>query len=316
MKKLLKPAMVIGLLLSVTVLYKYVLFDHEPFDDIRVWYIEKVYLTRSNDDRRVEVADIPRFIDRLEDVELRCRTAEFAQEDVISGVKVSIYYKNGTIQIISVDNCHVQNDNKLFEADHEEAYYFLEYANQVLFNDRQLQGHYDETRYDKIIGIYLQGRTQRQVREWSKERLVDDGIITATWLKTLANSGWAPEQVYAMTDEKRNEIISGIQQSVMPGGAVRRLTYEQMASDVLEKYKKGEIVYDDIYSRPPEDFNFPEYIDWSRYSFHQNEMGYFALSIPSADDEEYFMSIFVDDMMFDDVIREEPLIKYVGFHHK
>ena len=125
MKKFVKPLIVLIVIVSVFLGYKYVFFDHEPFDDIRVWYVEKVYLTRSNDDRRVEVTDIPRFFDRLEDVELRCRTNEIRQENIVSGVKVSIYYKNGTSQIISVDNCHVWNDDKLFEADHEEAYYFL-----------------------------------------------------------------------------------------------------------------------------------------------------------------------------------------------
>ncbi len=316
MKKLRKPAIVIILLLSIAVLYKYVLFDHEPFDNIKAADVENIYITRINDGWRVQIADIPQFLERLEDVELRRRTAEFSQEKVVSGVKVSIYYTDGNIQIISVDNYHIQIDGKLFEAEREDAYYFIEYANRLLFDDSQLEDHYDKTRYDKIIGIYLQGRSQRQVREWSKERLVDDGMITADWLKTLASSGWAPEQMYAITDEKRNEIITGIKESVMPGGAVRRLTYEQMASDVLEKYKKGEIIYDDVYSRPPEDFNFPEYIDWGRYSFQQNEMGYFFVTFPSVDDEDYFMSISVDDMMFNGVMRETPLIKYVGFYHR
>ena len=315
MKKLIKPFVIISAILAGAVRCKYLLFDHEPFDNIKAADVEKIYLTRFNDDWRVEVTDIPQFLDKLEEVELRCRTTEIQQENVTSGVKVGIYYADGSTSFISVDNCHVFIDKHLFEAEHEEAYYFLEYANELLFNDLQLSGHYDKARYDKIIGIYLQGRTQRQVREWAKERLVDDGMITEPWLKTLANSGWAPEQVYAMSDSKKNEIIDDIKKSVMPGGAVRRLTYETMADEVLDKYRHSEVVYDDVYSAPPQEFVFPEYIDWSRYSFSQNEMGYFALTMPSAADENYFMNIFIDDMMFGDEMREQPVIHYVGFYH-
>ena len=110
-------------------------------------------------------------------------------------------------------------------------------------------------------------------------------------------------------------IIDDIKKSVMPGGAVRRLTYETMADEVLDKYRHSEVVYDDVYSAPPQEFVFPEYIDWSRYSFSQNEMGYFALTMPSAADENYFMNIFIDDMMFGDEMREQPVIHYVGFYH-
>ena len=122
----------------------------------------------------------------------------------------------------------------------------------------------------------------------------------------------ADDNVY---ENIKARIIDDIKKSVMPGGSVRRLTYEEMASEVLNKYRGSEVIYDDVYSKPPHDFVFPEYIDWSRYSFSQNEMGYFALTMPSAADENYFMSIFVDDMMFGDEMREQPVIHYVGFYH-
>ena len=315
MKKLIKPFVIFAAILAGAAIYKYVLFDHEPFDNIKASDIENIYLTRMNDDWRVEVNDIPQFLDNLEEVELRCRTTEIRQENVVSGVKVSIYYTDGSTQFIVVDNIHVLDDDKLFEAEREEAYYFLEYANELIFEDRQLKDYYDKTRHNTVIGLYLQGMTQRQVREWVKSELIGK-VMDEVTLKSLARSSWAPEQIYAITDEKRQELIQDMKDAVMPGGAVKRLTYETMADEVLEQYRNGEITYDDVYSAPPREFVFPENIDWSRYSFSQNEMGYFALTIPSVNDRDLLMNIFVDDMIYDGVIREHPLIKYVGFYHR
>ncbi|MBR5520934.1 MAG: hypothetical protein IKU54_02960 [Oscillospiraceae bacterium] len=312
MKKFKSIAVVLSVLATAVFMYKYVLFDHEPFDDLKAGEIESIYLTRKDDDWRVTVTDISGFVDAIEELELHRRTNEPRESDVIIGVKVNIYYYDGTVQIVSVDNCHIQIDDKLYDAEHEEAFYFMEYANQLIFDDNQLKEYYDKTRYDTVIGLYMQGMSESQVRQWVKEQLLS-GVIDENWLRTLANSGWAPEQIYVITDEKREQLIADIKESVMPGGSVRRLIYEEMASEVLQKYKDGQIVYDEIYSKPPENVVFPDFIDWSKYSFAQDEMGYFYVIFPSAD-EKYNIAVSVDDMMFDDVMRETPLIRHVDFY--
>lgn len=131
MKKYGKILLIVVVIVALPLLYKFVLFDDEPFDNLRAGEIEMVYLTRSSDNKRIEITDISGFADRLEDLELDWRVSQ-VNDDGSEAVTASVYYRDGSSQIVSVSHDYIQIDDKIFKADYESASEFLQYANFML----------------------------------------------------------------------------------------------------------------------------------------------------------------------------------------
>ncbi len=173
-----------------------------------------------------------------------------------------------------------------------------------------------QDREKEIITLASKGLSETEIRDYAKEKLLTSGFSEQK-LKSLANMGWSPILVYTMTDEYIQQIFDSVQQSNAPGGARRMLIYERLTADIFDQYKDGDIKYNEFYSQPPQDFIFPEIIRWDKYSFQQDEMGYFFVAIPS-EDERYVMTVSIDDTVYQNidgtVIDNPPFIRHVNFY--
>ena len=120
-----------------------------------------------------------------------------------------------------------------------------------------------------------------------------------------------------MSDQQIEAIFDSISHANRPGGTESMLVYESLADNIFAQYKNNTISYSDVFQRTPADFIFPEIIRWDKYSFYQDEMGYFAVIIPS-EDEKYIMTISVDDTTYKNIdgsiTDNPPFVRHVSFY--
>ena len=92
------------------------------------------------------------------------------------------------------------------------------------------------------------------------------------------------------------------------------ISYEELAENIFSKYKNNEITYDNVYVAPPEDFIFPELIDWDKTKITQDEMGYYNANILSVDGK-YRMCISINDNTYDgeEIFEDDFVINFVAF---
>ena len=182
-----------------------------------------------------------------------------------------------------------------FTADEIKTIYYYKGA----FVDKQLLLYAPPAKAQVVLDSIFSGQEFDDVVTQYRN-LIADGGLDEDKTKTLTHLGYSLMDIYLMNKEQLTAIFDSIRQSNMPGGANRVLGYEEMAGNVLESYKNGTVVFDDIYEQPPEDFQYPEFIDWGKYSFGQDEMGFFWVAFPSTDNR-YVMTIAIDDSQFADI---------------
>ena len=185
----------------------------------------------------------------------------------------------------------------------------------IIFNSEMFSMGIQEKEVE-IINLASKGMSEEQIRDYAKDKLFTDGFPKEK-LKSLANLGWSPIIIYVMSDQQIEAIFDSISHANQPGGTESMLVYESLADNIFAQYKNNTISYNDVFQRTPADFIFPEIIRWDKYSFYQDEMGYFAVIIPS-EDEKYIMTISVDDTTYKNIdgsiTDNPPFVRHVSFY--
>ena len=309
MKKFVTIFIALAVLLAVPLLHKYVLFDHEPFDDLRVGEIEKVYLFTDGNTNHDEIFDYSAFADRIEDLELVKRTNEVNYENQ-GRVKATIYYRDGREQRVSVSPNYVQTDDGIYISNREENIEFLKYAfRNTLFAEDMSKG-VNEQRMDEILMLAINGKTWDEIRDYAKDKLLTSGFPDEK-LRSFANNGYSPIDIYVLDSDTLFQLTNSIMSNVW------KANYKDLVQKVWLDYKIGNIRPDEKFAAVPADFQFTESIDWDNISFSQSEMGYLGTKIPSADGK-YFMTFSINDFTYGhmdgSVTDNPPFVEYTGFY--
>lgn len=313
MKKYGKIIIALFALFGLLFAKNYILFDHQPFDDLKTGEIEKVYLFTDGNTEHHEVFDYSAFTDRIDELELIKRTTETNQEHQ-GCVSVTIYYTDGSEERFSVTPDYIHTDNGIYIGEREESTEFLKYAFRLTLFDRNTIGQSDESRVDELIQLAIEGNDENEIRNYAKNALLSDGLSDDT-LKSFANQGYSPIDIFVLKADVRQRMESDARYQT------KKVQYKLLVEQLWNDYKNNNIIYQHPYKRPPSDFVFGDIFtdkaQWDTMEFQQNEMGYFYTLLPSADGK-YYMTVTIDDNgyenMFGTVKDDPPFIRFVDFY--
>ena len=307
MKKYSKFIVVVAVAISIFLLYTFVLFDHQPFDDLKAGEIEKVFLFTDGKAEHHEMFDYSAFTERADQLELIKRTAS-RHEEHQGRVSVTIYYRDGSEQRFSVSPDYIHTDNGTFIGDREDSVEFLKYAfGQTLFG-QDIMPHADKSRVDELIQLAIDGNSREEIRDWAKAALIADGM-SDDMIKSFANQGYSPIYIYVLSDKNRNQLIN--QTMELKCDTQNMLLVERM----WNQYKNSTSGYPG--KLPPDDFIYGDAPDWGSIELGHNEHYTYA-TIPSADNK-YNMLIYFDAAEFtlalNEVDYKQPKFRFVSFEY-
>ena len=304
MKKFVKVIAVL-LLISAPFLYNNLLFDRQPFDDLKTGEIEKLYLFTDGKSEHHEVFDYSEFTDRVKDLELIKRTRTVNEEHQ-GTVCITIYYRDGSEERISVSPDYIQTDDGIYIGEREESVEFLKYVfRQTIFFD-DMTGIADQQRMDEILMLAVNGKTWDEIIDYAKDKLLTGGFPDEI-LKSFANQGYSPIYIYVLDEDALFKLNNDIMNSVL------KSQYKDIVEQAWRDYKHGDSDGDNV----PPDYIFTETVDWKGIDFTQDEMGYYYAMIPS-EDNRYNMCISVDDTVYvnidGSVTDNPPFVRSVTFY--
>ncbi|MBR4035655.1 MAG: hypothetical protein IKJ05_02845 [Oscillospiraceae bacterium] len=291
----------------------YILFDHEPFDDLKTGEIEKVFLFTDGKTAHHEIYDYSAFTDRVDNLELIKKTNE-TNEEHQGRVRVTIYYRDGSEERFSVSPDYIQTDNGIYIGDREESVEFLNYAFRQTLFDQSLAGQTDKNRVDELVQLATEGKTEAEIRDWAKTALISGGM-SEDILKSFANNGYSPTDIFVLKSDVRQRMESVTRYEI------RKTRYKLLVEQLWTDYRNGNVTYEPPYKRPPADFVFGDIFgdksQWDTMDFIQDEMGYYYAMIPS-EDNRYNMCVSVDDTVYvnidGSVTDNPPFVRSVTFY--
>ena len=311
MKKYIKFIAVVLLAVSAYFLYTYELFDDKPFDDLKAGEIVSANIIES--DRHTQITNIGDLSDLLDDLELEKRVYKINPELQKGQITIEITFTDGTSTTFTVDNTYIHTEKGTFLADSKENIAVLRSIFKFTLLDNQLSDNWDKDRVNELVTMAVEGKSWEDIRDWAKSELLD-GILSEDMLKSFANQGYSPIDIYALTAEYRQRMESQIRYNN------RQTQYKLLTEQIWTDYKNSSIKYENQFKRPPADFVFGDISDksvWDNMEFQQDEMGYFYTTISSADGK-YYMSISIDDNvyqnMFGTIIDNDPFVRSVSFY--
>lgn len=309
MKKYRKIVCAVIVIFGLIFARKYILFDYEPFDDLKTGEIEKVFVFTDGKTAHHEIYDYSAFTDRVEDLELIKRTNVI--HDAYQGcVRVTIYYRNGKEERFSVTPDYIQTDNGMYVGEREENIEFLKYIFRQTIFFQDVSDIADEQRMEEVLMLAVNGKTWDEIRDYAKEKLLTGGFPDEN-LRSFANQGYSPIYIYVLDSDELFQLSNSVISNIW------KTKYKDLVQKVWSDYKNGNIRPDNKIAELPADFVFTESIDWDNISFSQNEMGYFGTQIPSADGK-YFMNLSINDFTYGNidgsVTDNPPFVEYTGFY--
>lgn len=124
---------IIVLLITGIVLYTFVLFDEEPFDNLRTGEIERATVYRIPPDETAEVKDFSRLREVLEDIELEHRGKRLFNSAYGGGqVIVTLYMVDGTVTEITNNNSYMTINGKSYRVEYETAEELTRYVYNII----------------------------------------------------------------------------------------------------------------------------------------------------------------------------------------
>ena len=98
------------------------------------------------------------------------------------------------------------------------------------------------------------------------------------------------------SEEVPPEDAVGVEIPVVPVPVEADEDLKAAVEEVLAQYREGTVEVSDQYPAPPEDFGFPEALDWEKLKVELNpETGYFRVDVPSTDGSQkmkFLCSVF------------------------
>ncbi len=306
MKKFVKIIAVIAVFAGLLLAKNYMLFDHRPFDDLKAGEIERAFLHFGNSEY-IELTDLGAIPDTVKNLSAEKRTNNPDTSLKKGSVKLTLYMADGSEKRVSVDNTYLITDNGYFIADPVANREFLTWAYQLIIFGQEPVENAVQERIDEIVSLAVDGKNQDEIRDYAKEQ----SGIDKERLRTFANSGYSPVEIYIMTEENRDNLFNDILKTTW------KFNYKELADDVWHSYKRNDIPESDAYQSVPQDYLFTENLDWEGIDFVQNEMGYYYVMIPS-EDNRYNMCISIDDTEYVDmdgtVTDNPPFVRKVTFY--
>ncbi len=309
MKKFVKIIAVVSVFAALFLTKNYILSDHKPFDDLKAGEIERAFLHFGNNEY-IELTDLGSIPDIVKNLYAEKRTNNPDTSLKKGSVKLTLYMADGTEKRVSADNTYLITDNGYFIADPVTNREFLTWAFRLIIFGQDPVENAVQERFDEIVSLAVDGKNQDEIKDYVKEQLITSGIDEER-LRTFANSGYSPVDIYIMTEENRDNLFNDIMKITW------KFNYKELADDVWHSYKRKDIPESDVYQSVPQDYLFTENPDWKGIDFVQDEMGYYYVMIPS-EDNRYNMCISVDDTEYVDIdgtVTDNPLfVRKVTFY--
>lgn len=306
MKKYIKFIVAAAVTVSIFLLYTFVLFDHEPFDDLKAGEIASARFIL--DDGHMSISNLGELPDALDDIELERRVYS-TKVDIQKGrATVELTFYGGNTSIFTVNNRYVSTEKGIFTADKEENAIFLKWAFSQIFFDTETIDKSNPRKIDEILHMAIDGKSWEEIRDWAKAALIAGGM-SDDMIKSFANQGYSPIYIYVLSDKNLNQLIN--QTMELKCDTQNMLLVEKIWS----QYKNSTSGYPD--KLPPDDFIYGDAPDWGSIELGHN--GYYTYAtIPSADNK-YNMLIYFDAAEFtlalNEVDYKRPNFRFVSFEY-